>query len=96
MPKPVPLYNAHEKQAVIGRWLRMHEDGYGLFVIGELNEDLPPLTNPYPGLSIGPVRSVGSPLPNVYGGKLVRWTALEEISLVLVPAHPGARVYGPW
>ncbi len=91
----VPMLNNHDHSATIGRWLRFHQDGFGLFVVGELDSDSP-LAFPYPGLSIKPIRCQGSPNPNVWGGKLCRQAWIEEISLVEMPTNPAARVIGPW
>src|SRR5262245_26841789 len=92
----IPMLNAHDPAQPVGRWLRMHQDGFGLFVIGELYDNLGALKPPYPGLSVKMVNSQGSAIPNVWGGKMWRETGIEEISLVIPPEHPAARVFGPW
>ena len=92
----IPMLNGHDANLKMGKWVRMHQDGFGLFVIGELDDNLPALTPPYPGLSIKPVKSQGSPFSNAWGGKLCRTTWIEEISILTVPANPAARVMGPW
>ncbi len=89
----IPMLNNHQPDLVIGRWIRMHQDGFGLFVIGEVNGGL---AEPFSGISIGPLNAQGSPNPNTFGGKLVRSCALSEISLVAEPAHPACRILGPW
>jgi uncharacterized protein len=91
----IPLLNGHEPAQRIGRWVRMHQDGFGLFVIGELNDGLQALMPPFPGLSIKPVRAQGSST-NVWGGKLVRQTAIQEISIVTEPSNFAARIMGAW
>jgi hypothetical protein len=73
----------------------MHQDGFGLFVIGELDSDTP-LRVPFPGLSIDPIKSEGSPHPTIWGGKLCRVTWIKEISIVAVPANTAARIIGAW
>ena len=83
----IPMLNAHTPEMRLGRWVRMHQDGYGLFVIGELNDNLKPLTAPFPGLSIAPANTFGSRFPSVWGGQLIRSTWIAEISLVGEPAH---------
>jgi HK97 family phage prohead protease len=92
----IPMLNGHVAGRSIGRWLKMMEDGFGLLVIGELNDELPALQPPYPGLSINPINANGPRIPNIWGGKLCRWTDIKEISLVSEPAHQGARVIGAW
>jgi len=91
-----PMLNAHDPAQRVGRWLRMHQDGFGLFVVGEIYDDLDALTPPYPGLSVKTINSQGSSIPNVWGGKLYREVGIEEISLVIPPKHPAARIFGPW
>jgi uncharacterized protein len=92
----IPMLNAHDPGQPVGRWLRMHQDGFGLFVIGELYDNLGALTPPYPGLSVTLIKPQAAAIPNVWGGKLWQETGLEEISLVIPPKHPGARIFGPW
>jgi uncharacterized protein len=90
----IPMLNGHDPNLRIGRWVRMHEDGYGLFVIGELNDGLPPCIGV--GLSITPVNSQGSAIPSVWGGSLCRVTDIAEISIVTAPSNLGARIMGAW
>ena len=69
----IPMMNGHDpSQPILGKWISMFEDGFGLFVIGELNDELGALEPPYPGLSVTPVNAKGSPHPNIWGGKLCR------------------------
>jgi phage head maturation protease len=91
----IPMLNGHAG-APIGRWHRMIEDGFGLLVFGELNEDLGSLQAPFPGLSVTVTNAQGSPHPNPWGGQLCRFADLTEISIVESPAHHGARILGPW
>ncbi|AZO15099.1 hypothetical protein EJ069_10370 [Mesorhizobium sp. M2A.F.Ca.ET.043.05.1.1] len=91
----IPLTNGHGGP-VVGKWLRMFEDGFGLFVIGELDGTAELPGPPFAGLSVTPVNAQGSPYPNPWGGKTCRFGDIAEISLVETPAHPGARVMGPW
>src|SRR5690348_5301803 len=88
----IPMLNAHEPSQQIGRWLHMHQDVFGLFVIGELVEQGPLPGPPWPGLSIKPIRTKGSSYRNPVGGALCRITWIEEISLVLQPANPACRI----
>lgn len=92
----IPILNGHVPSTPIGRWIKMVEDGFGLFVIGELDDSLDPIPAPYPGLSVKPINAQGSPYPNPWGGKLCRFAELEEISIVVDPAHHAARIMGPW
>jgi len=91
----IPMLNGHAGQP-IGRWLKMIEDGFGLLVIGELNEGLTLPSQPFPGLSVTAINAQGSSFPNPWGGKLCRSADLAEISIVEAPAHHGARILGPW
>jgi hypothetical protein len=92
----IPMLNAHDPEHHVGRWLRMHQDGFGLFVVGELFDDLGALASPYAGLSVKTINAQRSAIPNVWGGKLCLTTGIEEISLVIPPEHPAARIFGSW
>jgi hypothetical protein len=89
----IPILNGHEQNQAVGKLLHIHQDAFGLFIVGELVAPLPP---PYAGLSIGPTNSQGSPYPNAYGGKLIRVCHLNEISIVITPTNPVCRILGPW
>jgi phage head maturation protease len=47
-----PMVNENNEDLPIGRWVKITEDGFGLIVWGELNDQHPALQAPYPGLSV--------------------------------------------
>lgn len=95
-PKPAMLYS-HAAEAPIGRWISIREDGYGLFVRGELILSSPRAREVHAlleggaidGLSIGyqTARSI-----RVKAGRRITEADLWEISVVTFPMAPQARV----
>jgi len=86
----VPLLVGHRESVVAGRWVRLGEDGYGLFVRG-LIEDVAGLRlveRGARGLSIGFFPKVWS--PRVTGGRELIEVDLVEISLVSEPMQRSA------
>jgi hypothetical protein len=91
----IPMLNGHVPELSIGHWKMMAEDGFGLLVHGEFNDELVGLSPPYPGLSVKVINAQGSNSNN-WGGKLARRADIQEISVVASPAHPNARILGTW
>ncbi|GJL92771.1 HK97 family phage prohead protease [Hyphococcus sp.] len=95
-PKPAMLYS-HAAEAPIGRWISIREDGYGLFVKGELLLSSPRAREVHAlleggaidGLSIGyqTARSI-----RVKAGRRITEAELWEVSVVTFPMAPQARV----
>jgi HK97 family phage prohead protease len=87
----VPMLIQHRDGARAGRWVRMIEDGRGLFVRGLVETDSARrlIRQGLDGLSIGfrPVLS----LPRPGGGRELRVIDLVEISIVSEPMLAGAR-----
>jgi hypothetical protein len=88
---PVPMLLQHRSGAQIGEWVRMHEDGRGLFVRGLINSKLAARLVDYgmDGLSIGFRPRVWTLRPG--GGRLLSKIELVEVSLVAEPMLPAAR-----
>ena len=96
---PLPMLDEHNQREVIGVWESIEETGAGLIVKGRLLiDDLPAakamraklLAGAMRGLSIGFLATKATPRPG--GGRTITALDLAEISIVSVPAHPGARV----
>lgn len=92
-----PMLLQHENGKVAGRWLRLREDGRGLYVRG-LVEPVKPsgklavrsiAARALDGLSIGFVAHKWS--PRIGGGRELLELDLKEISLVATPMAPKAR-----
>lgn len=82
----------HRSGAVAGRWVRVVEDGHGLFVRGLVEVDSAQrlLASGLDGLSIGFRPRLWRPRPA--GGRDLIDLDLIEISLVSRPMQPGARL----
>ncbi|RTL96153.1 phage major capsid protein [Ancylobacter aquaticus] len=96
---PLPMLDAHNQREVIGVWESVTETDAGLVVKGRLLvDDLPAakamraklLAGAMRGLSVGFLATKATPRPG--GGRTITSLDLAEISIVSVPAHPGARV----
>jgi HK97 family phage prohead protease len=96
---PLPLLAFHRPDDPVGVWEAITETPKGLAVSGRLLvDDLPRArevralvkSGAVTGLSIGFMTKSASARRG--GGRTIRAVELVEISLVSVPAHPGARV----
>ena len=87
----LPMLLQHNSKAQVGRWVRVIEDGYGLFVRGLINAksaaDL--VKTGLDGLSIGFRPSDWTIRPS--GGRVLSKVELVEVSLVAEPMLPSAR-----
>lgn len=86
----VPLLVGHRESVVAGRWVRLGEDGYGLFVRGLIEgmAGIGLVERGARGLSIGFFPKVWS--PRVTGGRELIEVDLVEISLVSEPMQRSA------
>lgn len=96
---PLPLLFAHDTKQPLGAWDDIAETAKGLSVSGRLLVDdvarakeIRALVKSggVTGLSIGFVTK--SATVKKTGGRVIKAVELVEISLVTVPAHPGARI----
>ncbi|MEQ3642834.1 MAG: phage major capsid protein [Paracoccus sp. (in: a-proteobacteria)] len=96
---PIPMLAFHEQRETVGVWDEILETPAGLQVKGRLLiEDLPRAREvramirerALSGLSIG--FSTTKAAPRKGGGRTISALELLEISVVAVPAHPGARI----
>ncbi|MEM9178948.1 MAG: HK97 family phage prohead protease [Pseudomonadota bacterium] len=87
----VPMLLQHRTGAMAGRWVRLIEDGRGLFVRGlvENTAALALIQRGLSGLSIGFRPLVWTQRPD--GGRTLRKLALIEVSLVSEPMLDAAR-----
>ena len=88
---PLPMLLQHRSGSIIGQWVRVLEDGRGLFVRGLINEKSAAclVRNGLDGLSIGFRPRVWTIRPG--GGRLLSKIDLVEVSLVADPMLPSAR-----
>jgi HK97 family phage prohead protease len=95
---PVMLW-AHRRDAPVGRWTELVEDNRGLRVAGELNLRTTAGRDAFEALRAGDLNglSIGFTVPP--GGaeqrgdlRVLKSIDLAEISIVTIPADPGARV----
>ena len=95
---PLPMLFGHNPDDVVGVWESVAEDDTGLQVKGRLLvDDIPRAAQvramvtkgAITGLSIG--FQIKSAKPRT-GGRTITGLDLFEISLVSIPAHPGARI----
>lgn len=95
----LPMLASHDQAAVIGVWDEVAETAEGLAVKGRLLiEDVTRAREvralvregAMSGLSIGFITRKA--LPRKGGGRTIKELELLEISVVAVPAHPGARI----
>ncbi|RMC35368.1 phage major capsid protein [Paracoccus alkanivorans] len=96
---PIPMLATHDQKDTVGVWDEIHETDEGLVVKGRLliNEvqraaEVRSLiqAGALRGLSIG--FASRKALPRKGGGRTISDLELLEISVVAVPAHPGARI----
>ena len=96
---PLPILWSHDQGVAIGVWDSVVETDAGLVVKGRLLvDDVPRAKEVRALLQAGAVRglSIGfaarKAAPRKGGGRTIGAVDLMEISIVAVPAHPGARV----
>lgn len=89
----------HAPTAVAGKWLELKEDTIGLFVRGRLDLKTAQGMKAWQAIKIGAVnglsigyRVVQSQADAARRARILTAIALEEISLVTVPANPAARI----
>lgn len=96
---PMPMLFGHDPNAPVGAWTSIAETSRGLQVSGKLLVDdvararevrALVLAGAVTGLSIGFTTRKAEVRKG--GGRIIRAVDLLEISLVTVPAHPGAKV----
>jgi HK97 family phage prohead protease len=96
---PLPMLFAHDQRDAVGVWDSIAEDAKGLRVRGRLLVDEVARAREVRallregavrGLSIGFITRKAASRPG--GGRTITALDLHEISIVPVPAHPGARV----
>lgn len=96
---PLPMLAFHKPDEPVGVWSDVEESAKGLMVKGRLLiEDVPRArevqalvkSGAVAGLSIGFITRKAETRKG--GGRTIRSVDLVEISLVTVPAHPGARI----
>jgi HK97 family phage major capsid protein/HK97 family phage prohead protease len=96
---PMPMLWAHDQAQVVGVWEEITETPTGLTVKGRLLvEDVERArevramirAGAATGLSIGFQTKAATPRPRL--GRTITALSLHEISVVAVPAHPGARI----
>ncbi|MEN3793942.1 HK97 family phage prohead protease [Fulvimarina sp. MAC3] len=92
---------AHRPEEPIGRWVKLTEDGVGLFCSGELNLDTEAGRRAHAHVKKGDVTglSIGYQIPDGGAidarsgrGKLISRVNLFEVSIVTVPMNPKARI----
>jgi HK97 family phage prohead protease len=97
--RPPAMLWAHQHDKPIGRWIELREDARGLFVRGKLSLQTPAGRDAYAHLANDDVSglSIGYVIPP--GGatsrgdlRVLKQIDLAEISVVSIPADPGARV----
>jgi uncharacterized protein len=96
---PLPMLWSHDPSSPVGAWDSVRETSKGLEVKGRLLiDDVPKAKEARALVQAGAVRglSIGFVTKNSAsrkgGGRVIKALELVEISLVTVPAHPGARV----
>lgn len=93
----LPMLVEHERRLHAGYWRDVREDGRGLFVRGEVLDDLPGAARAHQltargvdGLSIGFVPIVAR--TSAGGGRVLEEIDLLEVSIVNFPMQPQARL----
>jgi HK97 family phage prohead protease len=93
---PLPMYVEHEQRLRAGEWSEVREDARGLYVRGEIHDDLPGaarakrmIARGIDGLSIGFVPLVAH---KTVGGRQLEEIDLLEVSIVTHPMQPLARL----
>ena len=89
--RSIPMLLQHRTGVRVGRWVRVAEDGYGLFVRGLINRSvaLDLVRTGLSGLSIGFRPQVYTMRPDV--GRVLSKIHLVEVSLVAKPMLDRAR-----
>lgn len=93
---PLPMYVEHERRLLAGEWTDVREDARGLYVRGEIRDDLPGasrakrmIARGIDGLSIGFVPLVAT---KTIAGRMLDELELLEVSIVTNPMQPLARL----
>ncbi|MBI3438907.1 MAG: HK97 family phage prohead protease [Proteobacteria bacterium] len=93
---PLPMYVEHEKRLRAGVWSHVREDARGLYVRGEIDDNLPGaarakrmIARGIDGLSIGFVPVVAH---KTIAGRSLDDVELLEVSIVTNPMQPLARL----
>ncbi len=98
-PERLPMLFAHDHNQVVGVWDSVTETAFGLQVKGRLliddvqrSREVRAMikTGAVSGLSIG--FQTKKAMPRKGGGRKISKLDLVEVSIVAVPAHPGARI----
>lgn len=94
--QPLPILLEHDPRLLAGYWTDVQEDARGLFIAGDVRDDMPAaararrmIARGVDGLSIGFVAVVAS--PNGVGRTLEE-IELLEVSIVTHPMQPLARL----
>ena len=94
--EPLPMLLEHSRKSLAGHWSETLEDGRGLFVRGEIRDDMPgagrarrALARGVDGLSIGFVRVIAHKGAR---GRVLEEIDLLEVSIVSLPMQPRARL----
>ncbi len=94
--KPMPMLVEHEPRLLAGYWADAREDGRGLWLRGEVRDDLPgaarakrAVARGVDGLSIGFVTQASHRTGNV---RVLTEIELLEVSIVAHPMQPLARL----
>jgi HK97 family phage prohead protease len=93
---PLPMLLEHARKSLAGHWTETREDGRGLFVRGEIRDEMPgagrakrALARGVDGLSIGFVPIIASRSAQ---GRMLEEIDLLEVSIVSLPMQPRARL----
>lgn len=94
--EPLPILVEHEPRLIAGYWTRAREDGRGLWLTGEIRDDMPGaararrmLARGQDGLSIGFVPIVQHRAGDT---RMLSEVDLLEVSIVTHPMQPQARL----
>jgi HK97 family phage prohead protease len=94
--EPLPMLVEHDARLLAGRWIDMREDARGLWLIGEIRDDLPgaarakrAIARGVDGLSIGFVPVVQH---RSGANRVLTEIELLEVSIVTHPMQPHARL----
>lgn len=95
-PEPLPMLVEHERRLLAGYWTDVREDARGLFLRGEIRDELPGaarakrmIMRGVDGLSIGFVPIVAQ---RSGAGRVLEQIDLLEVSIVTHPMQPQARL----
>jgi len=93
---PLPMLVEHEQRLLAGYWTGAHEDARGLWLSGDIRDDLPgaararrALARGVDGLSIGFIPVVSQ---SGADGRVLTEIELLEVSIVTHPMQPQARL----